>query len=70
MDLFGLKVPREAAPRSTAAPTVAKGDYPYGIPFLASLISWKVLRRQIRGRAGSSGTEVKDPYTDKIFLVP
>jgi hypothetical protein len=59
-----------AAP-STQAP--AKGDYPYGVPvpgkpgFVRSPYSPDKMT-DVRGYA--PGTEVKDPYTQKIFLVP
>lgn len=53
--------------------TTAKGDYPYGVPvpgkpgFVTSPYSPDKLT-DVRGYA--PGTEVKDPYTGKIFLVP
>jgi hypothetical protein len=55
------------------APTTAKGDYPYGVPvpgkpgFVRSPYSPDKMT-DVRGYA--PGTEVKDPYTQKIFLVP
>lgn len=51
----------------------AKGDYPYGVPvpgkpgFVRSPYSPDKMT-DVRGYA--PGTEVKDPYTQKIFLVP
>src|SRR5947209_19826071 len=51
----------------------AKGDYPYGVPvpgkpgFVRSPYSPDKMT-DVRGYA--PGTEVKDPYTNKIFLVP
>lgn len=56
-----------------AAPPTAKGDYPYGVPvpgkpgFVRSPYSPDKMT-DVRGYA--PGTEVKDPYTQKIFLVP
>jgi hypothetical protein len=61
-----------SAPAPTAPPT-AKGDYPYGVPvpgkpgFVRSPYSPDKMT-DVRGYA--PGTEVKDPYTQKIFLVP
>jgi hypothetical protein len=61
-----------SAPAPTAPPT-AKGDYPYAIPvpgkpgFVRSPYSPDKMT-DVRGYA--PGTEVKDPYTNKIFLVP
>ena len=61
-----------SAPAPTAPPT-AKGDYPYGVPgpgkpgFVRSPYSPDKMT-DVRGYA--PGTEVKDPYTNKIFLVP
>jgi hypothetical protein len=55
------------------APVKAKGDYPYGVPvpgkpgFVRSPYSPDKMT-DVRGYA--PGTEVKDPYTQKIFLVP
>ena len=64
------------APAPTAPTTTtetAKGDYPYGVPvpgkpgFVRSPYSPDKMT-DVRGYA--PGTEVKDPYTQKIFLVP
>ncbi len=55
------------------APPTARGDYPYGVPvegkagFVRSPYSPDKMT-DVRGYA--PGTEVKDPYTGKIFLVP
>ena len=61
-------------PTTTAtSPQAARGDYPYGVPvpdkpgFVRSPYSPDKLT-DVRGYA--PGTEVKDPYTGKIFLVP
>jgi len=70
--------PVETAPTSpppTAAPTkkVAKGDYPYGIPVPGKphlVESPYSPGKYIDVEGFPPGTEVKDPYTDKIFLVP
>lgn len=62
----------QSAPAPTA-PSTAKGDYPYGVPvpgkpgFVRSPYSPDKMT-DVRGYA--PGTEVKDPYTQKIFLVP
>jgi hypothetical protein len=62
-----------AATAPTAPSTTAKGDYPYGVPvpgkpgFVRSPYSPDKMT-DVRGYA--PGTEVKDPYTQKIFLVP
>lgn len=64
--------PQQTAPAPAASPT-AKGDYPYGVPvpgkpgFVRSPYSPDKMT-DVRGYA--PGTEVKDPYTGKIFLVP
>lgn len=58
---------------TSAAGGTARGDYPYGVPvpdkpgFVRSPYSPDKLT-DVRGYA--PGTEVKDPYTGKIFLVP
>jgi hypothetical protein len=60
-------------PPAPSAPPTAKGDYPYGVPvegkpgFVRSPYSPDKMT-DVRGYA--PGTEVKDPYTQKIFLVP
>ena len=66
--------PTAATTPGTAAGTgTARGDYPYGVPvpdkpgFVRSPYSPDKLT-DVRGYA--PGTEVKDPYTGKIFLVP
>ena len=63
-----------APPPPTAAPTkVAKGDYPYGIPVPGKphlVESPYSPGKYIDVEGFPPGTEVKDPYTDKIFLVP
>jgi hypothetical protein len=63
-----------AAATAPAAPAPApKADYPYGVPvagkpgFVRSPYSPDKMT-DVRGYA--PGTEVKDPYTQKIFLVP
>ena len=62
-------------PTSAAAPTkAAKGDYPYGSPvpdkpgFVKSPFAPDQGLVDVRGFP--PGTEVKDPFTNKIFLVP
>ena len=62
------------SPPPTAAPTkVAKGDYPYGVPVPGKphlVESPYSPGKYIDVEGFPPGTEVKDPYTDKIFLVP
>ena len=63
-----------SSPPPTAAPTkVAKGDYPYGIPVPGKphlVESPYSPGKYVDVEGFPPGTEVKDPYTDKIFLVP
>jgi hypothetical protein len=62
------------SPPPTAATTkVAKGDYPYGIPVPGKphlVESPYSPGKYVDVEGFPPGTEVKDPYTDKIFLVP
>jgi len=64
-----------ASPPPAAAPTkkITKGDYPYGIPVPGKphlVESPYSPGKYIDVEGFPPGTEVKDPYTDKIFLVP
>jgi hypothetical protein len=69
-----------AAPDNTGAPPqpaaqtkVAKGDYPYGIPVPNKphlVESPYSPGKYVDVEGFAPGTEVKDPYTQKIFLVP
>jgi hypothetical protein len=63
-----------SGPAPTAAPTkVAKGDFPYGIPVPGkkNLVESPFSPGKYVDVEGfAPGTEVKDPYTGKIFLVP
>ena len=52
---------------------VAKGDYPYGIPVPNKphlVESPYSPGKYVDVEGFAPGTEVKDPYTQKIFLVP
>ena len=62
-------------PTPTAAParTTAKGDHPYGIPVPGKphvVESPFSPGKYVDVEGFPPGTEVKDPYTGKIFLVP
>lgn len=61
-------------PPQPAGPTkVAKGDYPYGIPVPNKphlVESPYSPGKYVDVEGFAPGTEVKDPYTQKIFLVP
>jgi hypothetical protein len=63
-----------SGPAPTAAPTkVAKGDFPYGIPVPGKphlVESPFSPGKYVDVEGFAPGTEVKDPYTGKIFLVP
>jgi hypothetical protein len=69
---------REEASSAPAAPPppsgkVAKGDFPYGIPVPGKphlVESPFSPGKYIDVEGFAPGTEVKDPYTGKIFLVP
>ncbi len=67
-------VAASSPPPAAAPPTkVAKGDYPYGIPVAGKphlVESPYSPGKYIDVEGFPPGTEVKDPYTDKIFLVP
>jgi hypothetical protein len=66
--------PDNSGPPQPAAPTkVAKGDYPYGIPVPNKphlVESPYSPGKYVDVEGFAPGTEVKDPYTQKIFLVP
>jgi hypothetical protein len=78
----GPAQPENAAPQETtpgppptaAAPTkTSKGDYPYGIPVPGKphlVESPYSPGKYVDVEGFPPGTEVKDPYTQKIFLVP
>ncbi|HEX3618867.1 MAG TPA: hypothetical protein VHU16_00695 [Candidatus Udaeobacter sp.] len=73
-EMTAAPAPPTAAPPTKVAPTkVAKGDYPYGIPVPGKphlVESPYSPGKYIDVEGFPPGTEVKDPYTDKIFLVP
>lgn len=61
------------APTAAAPTKVAKGDFPYGIPVPGkkNLVESPFSPGKYVDVEGfAPGTEVKDPYTGKIFLVP
>ena len=60
-------------PSTTTSTKVAKGDYPYGIPVPGKphvVESPYSPGKYIDVEGFPPGTEVKDPYTGKIFRVP
>jgi hypothetical protein len=68
----GQEAPMGPAP-TAAATKVAKGDFPYGIPVPGkkNLVESPFSPGKYVDVEGfAPGTEVKDPYTGKIFLVP
>ena len=68
--------PENATPSTPAPPTttkVTKGDFPYGIPVPGKphlVESPYSPGKYIDVEGFGPGSEVKDPYTGKIFLVP
>ena len=67
------QAPVGPAPTAAAPTKVAKGDFPYGIPVPGkkNLVESPFSPGQYVDVEGfAPGTEVKDPYTGKIFLVP
>ena len=73
----GAPPPDTTTTSTTPAPAgpakVAKGDYPYGIPVPNKphlVESPYSPGKYVDVEGFAPGTEVKDPYTQKIFLVP
>lgn len=67
------QAPVGPAPTAAAPTKVAKGDFPYGIPVPGkkNLVESPFSPGKYVDVEGfAPGTEVKDPYTGKIFLVP
>ena len=67
------EAPVGPAPTAAAPGKVAKGDFPYGIPVPGkkNLVESPFSPGKYVDVEGfAPGTEVKDPYTGKIFLVP
>ena len=67
------EAPVGPAPTAAAPTKVAKGDFPYGIPVPGkkNLVESPFSPGKYVDVEGfAPGTEVKDPYTGKIFLVP
>jgi hypothetical protein len=66
--------PNAAPPAASAPPAQTKADYPYGVPvqgkpgYVTSPYQPESGYVDVRGFA--PGQEVRDPYTNKIFLVP
>jgi hypothetical protein len=67
------EAPAGPAPTAGVPPKAPKGDFPYGIPVPGkkNLVESPFSPGKYVDVEGfAPGTEVKDPYTGKIFLVP